>query len=76
MSAATTEAALDILCEAGLSDPVMASLLAVMQRQLDRRVRGAMRVGAITFSNVHGLLGATEGARAMLEEWERSPTVC
>lgn len=75
MSAATTEAALDILREDGLVDPVLASLLEAMQRQLDRRVRGTMRVGAITFSNAHGLLGATEGARKLLKEWARTSAV-
>lgn len=69
MSAATTDACLDILEEHNLKDPVLGSLLAAIQQHLDRRAGGAFRVGALLFSNQHGFLGQTTGATELLKEW-------
>ncbi len=68
MDAATTDACLAVLDEAGLRGVVLNSLLAAMQRQLDRRV-GTLRAGAVVFSNAYGLLGKTETAELLLREW-------
>ena len=69
MSAATTDACLDILADHGLTEPVLSGLLDAIQRHLDRRAAGKFRVGALLFSNQHGFLGQTTGAEALLKEW-------
>ena len=67
MQCVSTDACLDILKETGLCDEVMRALLESMEKYLLRRVNGAYEVGAVTFSKVHGFLGATSHAREMLE---------
>ncbi len=69
MDAAATDACMAVLDEAGLRARVLESLFAAMQRQLDRRVGDALRVGAVLFSNEYGLLGMTETAKAILKDW-------
>ena len=69
-NAATTDACLEILDTAGLRKPVLQSLLAAIQLHLDRRAGGAVRVGAVLFSNQHGPLGQTETAARLLNEWK------
>ena len=71
MAAATTDACIAILDEARLREPVMASLLAAVQRHLDRRAGDKLRVGAVVFSNEYGLLGKTETAEAILLDWSK-----
>ena len=71
MDAATTDACIAILDGAGLRAPVLESLLAVMQRRLAHRVGDALRVGAVVFSNEYGLLGKTEVAKAILDDWSK-----
>ena len=72
LDAATTDACLDILVEAGLKAPVMASLLDAVQAHLDRRAAGAFEVGAVLFSNQAGPLGQTKAADALLKKWRES----
>jgi cobalt-precorrin-5B (C1)-methyltransferase len=69
MHCVSTDACLDILKETGLCDEVMRALLESMEKYLLRRVNGAYEVGAVTFSNVHGVLGVTPGAGKMLERY-------
>ena len=69
LSEATTDGALDILKEEGLLEPVMEEILRQVQAHLERRAAGAFAVGAVTFSNVHGILGITERGRQMIDEW-------
>lgn len=69
MDSVTTDAALDVLCDANCLEEVIGSLLVAMQRQLDRRVGEAMRVGAMVFSNQRGLLGMTPTARDIIQTW-------
>jgi cobalt-precorrin-5B (C1)-methyltransferase len=69
MEAVTTDAAVDVLNDAGCTEQVMQSLLAAMQRHLDQRVGDALRVGAVVFSNQHGLLGMTAIASEILSSW-------
>lgn len=71
MDAATTDACLAILDEAKLRTPVLSSLLSAMQRQLTRRAGDKLRVGAVVFSNEYGLLGKTETAEAILNDWSK-----
>ena len=69
MEAATTDAALDVLGECGLVEPTMESLMGSLADKLSHRVAGALQVEAIVFSNVHGVLGKTPGADALLRRW-------
>ena len=69
MRCATTDACIDALDRAGLRAPVLESLLAAIQSHLDRRAGAELKTGAILFSNRYGLLGMTDGARALLEMW-------
>ena len=55
----TTEEALDCLKEAGIHTQVMESVAKAIHRQLEHRVQGSIPVGAILFSNQHGLLAQT-----------------
>lgn len=69
MDAATTDAALDALQECGLADKTMESLMERLGDKLNHRVAGACQVEAVVFSNVHGVLGMTPGARALMQLW-------
>ena len=71
MEAATTDGCIALLEEAGLREPVLESLLAAIQKHLDRRVGDTMRVGAVLFSNEYGLLGQTETAKKIMEQRRR-----
>lgn len=70
LNAATTDACIALLDEAGLRAPVLDSLLQAVERHLAHRAAGAYRVGAVLFSNEYGLLGRTASAAEMLEEWK------
>ena len=69
MEAATTDAAIEILDEAGLREKVITSILGKVQEKLDHRVQGAYEIGAVTFSNVYGYLGETDEARQIIDSW-------
>ena len=71
LDAATTDACLALLDAAGLRDAVLDSLLAAVQRHLTRRAAGAYLVGAVTFSNEYGALGATDQAKEIIETWRQ-----
>ncbi len=71
MESAAADACIQLLGEAGLRQPVMESILAAVQRHLDHRVAGAYRIGAVTFSNRFGLLGTTESAGMILQNWRQ-----
>ncbi len=68
LDAATTDAALDLLDAAGLKDAVLARISAAVHRNLT--ARAGKPVGAVLFSNVHGLLAVTETAKRLLEHWK------
>ena len=70
MAAATTDAALDILGEAGLAEAVVASVGAAIHERLRRRCAGGAQCQFITFSNVHGELFRSDGANALIEAWQ------
>lgn len=65
MEQVSADACLAVLDAAGLRDAVMESLLREIQSHLDRRAGGALRIGAILFSNEYGLLGETAGVREL-----------
>ena len=66
---ATTDGALDVLKEEGMLEPVMEEILRQVQAHLERRAAGAFAIGAVTFSNVHGILGITPRGMQMIEDW-------
>ena len=70
MDAVTTDECIALLDGALLREAVLQSLLEAVQRHLDRRAAGAIRLGAVTFSNEYGLLGSTEGAKELLRQWK------
>jgi len=73
MEAATTDACIELLNDAGskeLREEVIESILAAVQQKLDHRAAGKYRIGALMFSNVFGLLGKTDTAEEILHEWE------
>ncbi|MBR4475037.1 MAG: cobalamin biosynthesis protein CbiD [Oscillospiraceae bacterium] len=69
MEAVTADACLSLLEEACLREEVLESLLAAIQRHLERRTAGKLRIGALVFSNAFGILGTSSGAKSLLEEW-------
>ncbi len=69
MDSAMTDDMLAILEEAGLRQAVMASVMERMDFHLTHyRGTGAVRTGAVTFSNVYGILGRTPAADEILTE--------
>lgn len=65
--AATTDAAMDLLAQAGLVKPVMDSMARAIGETLRHRA-GAMNAQAIFFSQSAGFVGMTDGADALLEK--------
>lgn len=65
MDSAMTDDMLRLLDEAGLRRRVMESVMQKIHFHLTNRA-GQMFVGAVTFSNVYGVLGKTENADALL----------
>lgn len=69
--AATTDAALELLEEAGLREDVMASLTRALYENLRHRAGEEMEIQAVVFSNRFGLLGQTPGASELLTRHRR-----
>ncbi len=68
MEAATSDACVAILDEAGLRAPVLGSLVAAAQGHLTRRA-APMRVGLVTYTNQYGLLAVSDTANQILTDW-------
>ena len=66
MDATTTDDAIAILDAAGLRDAVMASLAQAIDFQLKHRAGSALRIEAVFFSRVYGILGKTSAADELL----------
>lgn len=64
--AATTDAALDLLCQAGLGQAVLDSILRAAGQNLAHRGKD-LNIQAIAFSQSAGLTAMTDGAEALLE---------
>ena len=62
----TTDEALAILKETGLLEPAMKDIVSRIHYYLQHRCQEALKTEVILFSNEHGLLGQTEGARELL----------
>jgi cobalt-precorrin-5B (C1)-methyltransferase len=70
MDAATTDACIEVLDEAGIRAEVLDSIMNAIQEKLEHRVKGKFRIGAIMFSNVYGQLGITGEGKDILRNWE------
>jgi cobalt-precorrin-5B (C1)-methyltransferase len=68
LDCATSEAAVDLLGDAGILEAVLARLLGAIEKQLERRQN--TETGAVFFSLKHGFLGMTETARRLILQWE------
>ena len=68
MDAATTEACLDLLNKANLTDIVLKDLLNAAQKYLDKRAGENAKIGMMIFSNQRGFLGLTRQAEEILKE--------
>lgn len=63
----TTDECLDILEKNCLLEPVMVQICDKIEQYMEHRVGGAIRTGAIIFSNTHGVLGYTGQAKKLLD---------
>ena len=72
MACVTTDEALCLLRAAGLWEAVEATLLSRIAFHLDMRVGGQLSVQAVLFSEKHGPLGCTAGAKALLESMKKT----
>ena len=62
----TTDEAVRLLSEARLLTPVMAAVCQKIDHYMEARTHGAIRTGAVLFSNVYGVLGYTSPAKDLL----------
>ncbi len=69
LSAATTDACLDLLDQENLRRPVLERLVAAIDGHLARRSGDGCRIGAVLFTNQYGLLGLTNTAKEVLDTW-------
>jgi cobalt-precorrin-5B (C1)-methyltransferase len=67
MNAISTDACIEILNKNGVMAEVLASLLRKIQEHLERRAGVGIKIGAVLFSNVYGLLGQTSTAGELIE---------
>lgn len=65
-AAVTTDEALRILAAHDLVRPVMTAVMAKIESYMRHRVHDEIRVGAVIFSNVYGVLGMNETAHTLL----------
>ena len=69
----TTDAAVGLLKEAGLLEPVMASIGQALDGHLKRRAGERLAIEALFFSNQYGILGKTPGAERLLALHRAAP---
>ena len=67
----TTDEALDILEENNLKEKVMELVMERINFHLKHRASNEYKVGAIMFSNKHGILGETEDVKMLLEKFKK-----
>lgn len=71
MDSVTTDEALQVLEDAGLTQAVMERLMKKIDFYVHNRAGNALDIGVITFSKVHGKLGETKKVKGLLEALER-----
>ena len=64
----TTDAALEILKKSDMLEAVMEQLMMRIEKVLERRSAGSIKIAAIVFSNEYGILGKTKLADELLEK--------
>lgn len=69
----TTDAGVELLQQAGLLEPVMASIGEALDGQLKRRAGEGLTIEAFFFSNQYGILGKTPGAERLLALHRAAP---
>ena len=69
----TTDAGVELLQQAGLLEPVMASIGEALDGQLKRRAGEGLTIEALFFSNQYGILGKTPGAERLLALHRAAP---
>lgn len=69
----TTDAGVELLKQAGLLEPVMASIGEALDGQLKRRAGEGLTIEAFFFSNQYGILGKTPGADRLLALHRAAP---
>lgn len=69
----TTDAGVELLQQAGLLAPVMASIGEALDGQLKRRAGEGLAIEALFFSNQYGILGKTPGAERLLALHRAAP---
>ena len=70
MQCRTTDAALAVLEEEGLTQPVLRSILAKIQEHIDARTHSAMQVEVILFATGDRVAIQTPGAAALAKRLE------
>ena len=69
MRAATTDACIEILKNNGLFEETTESIITAVSEHLHYRAQDLYRVGAVIFSNVYGLIGETQDAGNIIDDW-------
>ena len=65
----TTDEAFEIFKNAGLFEKVSAVLMEKIQYHLNMKVKNSIPIGAVVFSNKYGIIGMTENAEKIAEEY-------
>lgn len=66
MNSITTDEALDFIKEAGLLEGMMKLIMERILFHMNKRAQDKLKIGVITFSNQHGILGQTKGVEELL----------
>lgn len=69
-AANTTEEAIGILLEYGLSEGILNDAAAAVKQQMEAWGNGNIQVEVVTFSSVYGILGKTNKAAGWIEDWK------
>ena len=67
MNAVSTDACIEILDTYTMRNEVLLSLLEKIQEHLEHRIGDYVKIGAVLFSNVYGLLGQTAAAAELID---------
>lgn len=68
MDCISTDEAVKCLKASGFLEPTMESVMEKVEFHLEHRCGGALKIAAILFSNVHGIVGQTQYAEALLQK--------
>lgn len=71
MNCITTDEAIDILIEYGIKSSTMGLITERINFHLKIRANEKLEIGAIIFSNKHGLLGETENVESLLAKYSK-----